>query len=293
MKENQPKEPSIFDSLTHQEHRASLVGLMILVSLVLKSVVTIAKGIDLLELADNLALELFGAGLTFWIFDRFTEHRDKSQRKKELIVQMGSTNNVVATEAVRLLRLERWLTDGSLKRAFLYGSSLQQTPLWEAKLEGVNLMYANLEEANLDSVYLSEAILQGANLHLARLSNADLIAANFQSANMMEICLLEADMRGASLVEANLTGADLRDANLQYAELLGAHLQGANLHQANLQGASLLETNFDSQTILPDGENWTPETDIARFTDQGHGDFWRPKPDINGRYPQWYKTDSD
>ena len=33
---------------------------------------------------------------------------------------------------------------------------------------------------------------------------------------------------------------------------------------------------FDEQTILPDGTNWTTQTVIARFTDPQHPYFWQP-----------------
>jgi len=73
------------------------------------------------------------------------------------------------------------------------------------------------------------------------------------------------------LVGANLQGAMLLSANLQGANLAGANLQRTMLASANLQGARLSE-----RTRLPDGTNWTPGTDMARFTDPDHPDFWRP-----------------
>jgi hypothetical protein len=30
----------------------------------------------------------------------------------------------------------------------------------------------------------------------------------------------------------------------------------------------------DEATILPDGSNWSEQTDMARFTDDGHAEFW-------------------
>ena len=63
--------------------------------------------------------------------------------------------------------------------------------------------------------------------------------------------------------------------NLQEADLRGANLQEANLWGANLQGADLGGATFDENTMLPDGTKWTPGTDMGRFTDREHPDFWR------------------
>ena len=87
--------------------------------------------------------------------------------------------------------------------------------------------------------------------------------------------LQEADLRGANLQEAILWLANLQEANLRVANLQEANLWGTNLWGANLQGADLGGATFDENTMLPDGTKWTPGTDMARFTDSGHPDFWR------------------
>jgi uncharacterized protein YjbI with pentapeptide repeats len=63
---------------------------------------------------------------------------------------------------------------------------------------------------------------------------------------------------------------DLSEANLSEANLEGARLRGASLSEARLAGANL------QYTALPDGTSWTPDTDMARFIDFEHPDFWRP-----------------
>jgi uncharacterized protein YjbI with pentapeptide repeats len=74
---------------------------------------------------------------------------------------------------------------------------------------------------------------------------------------------------------------NLQGATLQRARLLRTNLQQANLFDANLQRAILIAVNLqeaymDEDTTLPDGTKWTPDTDMARFTDPGHPDFWSP-----------------
>jgi len=41
-------------------------------------------------------------------------------------------------------------------------------------------------------------------------------------------------------------------------------------------GAHLERAKLAEHTTLPDGTRWKPDTDLARFTDPDHPDFWRP-----------------
>jgi hypothetical protein len=153
---------------------------------------------------------------------------------------MGSPDKAFAVEAARILKARGWGFEG------------------EATLHGANLRWANLQGVNLEG-------------------------ASLQEANLWEV-----NLDGAFLVRADLRGADLRAVNLQGALMMGVNLRGALLDEANLQGARLdditvygpggpqtVETGFDGDTTLPDGSHWTPGTDMRRFTDPSHPDFWR------------------
>ena len=74
--------------------------------------------------------------------------------------------------------------------------------------------------------------------------------------------------------EGILKGADLSLANLARTNLEKANLEGTNLSFATLINANLKDARFSIQTILPDGSRWTPKTDMRRFTDPRHIDFW-------------------
>ncbi len=110
---------------------------------------------------------------------------------------------------------------------------------------------------------------------IPNLQEADLRGTNLQEAILWLANLQEANLRVASLQEANLRVANLQEANLWGTNLWGANLQGAILWGANLQGADLGGATFDENTMLPDGTKWTPGTDMGRFTDREHPDFWR------------------
>jgi len=113
----------------------------------------------------------------------------------------------------------------------------------------------------------------------AKLAGADLVSANLRKANL----------EGANLKYADLNGANLAGANLKGANVVGANLEGASLEGSNLEGAELTYAKFDEKTILPDSDihqqwyeedmvfiYWTPQTDMTRYTDPNHPDFWQP-----------------
>lgn len=203
-----------------------------------------------------------------------------------LINAVGSTNNAEALSALDALRVDDRLTgeDGILQN--------QSFP------------HANWEKAKLPEVYLYEthlngAILRQADLHMARLSfvrleKGDLRGANLSSASVDHARLQSVDLRGA-----NLQSAWCYSTNLEKADLRGAILKSTNLEEVNLAGAQLDHVQFDTQTVLPDATYvldekgkpiydkdlkhryteesfWSLETDMSRYTNSKHPDFWQP-----------------
>lgn len=115
---------------------------------------------------------------------------------------------------------------------------------------------------------------------------------------------IKLDLRGTDLRKENLLGANLRGANLQESNLEGVDLGGANLEGANLRDARLDAVNLEGADLrgayLPDGTNWTEDTDVTRFTNPDHPDFWEnkeekvPKLEISARdIPSRVGSDGD
>jgi len=204
---------------------------------------------------ENVAPELLGLVLTYGIIEIVLRNNQKRQSetalKERLIRQMGSTVNSDAIHAIEELRAHGWLMDGSMNKA-----NLQLANLMGADLTMANLMKSSLMGANLERVKL-----MGAKLEFVKLTFANLIGANLEWA----------DLEWTNFWYADLERANLMNANLKQADMVGANLVGVKLKNAKLMGAE-----FDNNTILPDGENWTPDTDMTRFTDPDHPHFWEP-----------------
>ena len=177
------------------------------------------------------------------------------------------------------------LQGSDLQKANLHGADLEEANLQGANLTSENLKKANLAGADLQEVSLRDANLQDAYLYGANLQGASLRSANLQNTDLRLANLQEADLRNANLQStdlrlANLQGATLWDVDLKGAKLEDVNLQGAYLFGANLQNANLADAKLDESTVLPDDQFsknsfWASDTDMTRFTDPDHPNFWR------------------
>ena len=209
----------------------------------------------------NIYTELIGVvisiGFTVVFVDRFYANREEMRQTEELTRRLvrdaGSRSNDKAIAAIEELREKKWLEGdkGLLKGAYLPGAYLQNADLYKANLQ--------------------EAVLQNARLQECQMWKADLVEANLRFVNLQGARLWEANLQCAKLWKANLTDAKLWKTNLQRADLLGAYLQGATLKEAKFNGA----------TTLPDGEMYSSDTEMDRYTNPNHCDFSKTLDDIN------------
>jgi hypothetical protein len=183
----------------------------------------------------NISAEFGSVAVTVLIIDQLNRRRQREEEKQRLIRQMGSKENGLALQAVEELRALEALKDGSL-------------------------VSINLEEANLHGVRLGRVNMRGARMDFSNFSEAQLYFANLE----------RADMSGINFESAVLTGANIRHANL-----VAANLEGALLSEADLSHAMLDQARFNDKTKLPDNTTWRKGTDLKRFTDPAHPDFWR------------------
>lgn len=121
-----------------------------------------------------------------------------------------------------------------------------------------------LREANRARHDYSGANLRGADMYACNLWGANVDRANLRNAVLQYARLRQAQLTEADLTEAELDYADLRQADLTRANLTGADLTGANLEDATLDGTRLDGARLD-QVILPNGERYTPGTDLKTF----------------------------
>ncbi|MEO1442763.1 MAG: pentapeptide repeat-containing protein, partial [Chloroflexota bacterium] len=191
-----------------------------------------------------------GVLATVLIVDLLNRRRAEQELKEQLLFELGSEDNSTALRALRLLKYKGWIS-------------------------------------NLEQIDLRKANLTGADL-----SNSSLIGANLSAINIADGNLRNTQLQRINLYFANLRDANLSGANLQAGELGRAILCGADLSDANMSGANLRYAGFDERTALPDSriadvdtfnhriiydKYWTPDTDMTRYTDPNHPEFWQPE----------------
>ena len=224
---------------------------------------------DRLSYSMNAYTELLSIIVTVVVVDRLATRRAEQQRKAELIAQMASKNNAVAVGAATLMKHLGWgfCEDDSLNHIDLVGANLEQTSFVDVNLKGAYLSWA----------YLSQTSFERANLENADFIHAILKKASFGNANLEGTQFAHSNLEGTSFINASLERANLSGANLKEAKLMMANLKEANLSNTNLEGANLSSAKLNEQTILPDDLYWTPETDMRKYTDPNHPEFWHPE----------------
>lgn len=200
--------------------------------------------------------ELIGAGIATLLIGNASQAAQIKEEKKRLILQMGSPDNSFSIEAVRQLRQQGWLQDGSLNGANLQRANLSGADLGGANMSGVDLREADLSGASLMWSNLNEARLFKANLSGVRLYEANLSGAILIRADLSEADLIRANLTGAYLWSVNLSGADLWLANLFDVNLGNANLSGTNLEDANLSGATLYNENLNLPVLFDETTKW-------------------------------------
>jgi uncharacterized protein YjbI with pentapeptide repeats len=253
--------------------------------------------------------EALSIAITVIVLDRLNRIRANEERKLALFRQAKSRSNDVALEAVDQIRHEGWWdamcdhyrNDEGRIHLFsvqwaggiqLQEVNLENANLGYAHLENANLYAAHLDNANLEEAHLENAYLRSAHLENASLGDAHLENASLGYAHLENASLWDAHLENANLGYAHLENADLDSAHLENANSGYAHLENANLGGASLRGVQRIERAFfNEKTVLPgakrlgfdDNRNprfdkyWTPDTDMTRYTNPDHPDFWEPE----------------
>lgn len=245
------------------------------------------------DLLQGLVPEAVGIVFTVLIIEWFSRMRERRIKvealEHQIICEMGSDNAALANRGVFYSWKTGMLYDGSLVGEFFERANIGESNM----LVDANLYKARLNQANLKGAHLDNADLSFAHLNGVDFSNASLTQANLQNAGLVRSVLIntileETNLSDSVIFDADLRGAVLVNANLQRAKLAKTNLQGANLVGASLLNAQLDNIYIDENTLLPDspypthGANshgskyWTPDTDMTRYTDPNHPDFWQP-----------------
>jgi uncharacterized protein YjbI with pentapeptide repeats len=167
------------------------------------------------SLATNLGTELIGLAVTVLIIDSLYRQLQENQVKAKLIRDLSTTDNVSALKAVRELKENGWLSDGTLRGADLSTANLQGAHLVKAKLDGARLQGANFKGSILISVSMKGADLRNIDLDESiildsNFSEVDLWAGKFNNSKLGKV-----NFEKSHLVGVSFKGAKIKDCNFQ------------------------------------------------------------------------------
>ena len=181
----------------------------------------------------HVSTDLIFVAITILIIDNLNKAEAIKRERQDLIFQMGSANNVVATEAVRRLKGGDFWSN-SLQGKRFPGADLTKAELKEADLRNTDLDGTNLTEAKLEYAHLEGAVFIDTNLSRANLSNAHLENAKIL-VTIKDLHIFE----GANLNEVDLKGATF---SIKKEEEL-----------VNDESLQLCYANRLNHAIMPDG----------------------------------------
>lgn len=237
----------------HREHelfyRLVLIGLLALVG---RAFFYRATGYD-----TNLFTEMISIIITVLVINYGASLREERREIERLVLEATGYSSEFAKTAIRKLKAKR-LTQGDrsvLKNASGIGANLEGCHLGEVNMSGSKLFKASLVRAILYRTNLSNADLQEATLSYAK--------ANW--ANFSEAKLINCDLANGTFDSADFFDAKLNKANLE----------GADLRDADLTDAILEDIKISKKTFLPDRTYYSSSTDLKRFTDPTHPEYWR------------------
>jgi uncharacterized protein YjbI with pentapeptide repeats len=195
----------------------------------------------------------------------FRKLMNKVPLPKDMLLKMLKQDNRSALTALRQLQDRGFIGEGLFK-----GIDLSHAQLHLGTFAQVDMENAVLDHADLRKSYFYKTNLRGASLQHCKLRSANMGDVFLQGADLSHADLSHAHLPVANLHQARLIKANLQEVNLWQARLPGADLTGANLRGANIAGLAC-----DAETVLPDGSHWHESTDLTRFTDPNHPNFWQ------------------
>ena len=124
---------------------------------------------------------MMSIGIVILVVDRVSNQRVKQNKVDELIALMRLSRDS-AKEAIAILGGNKWLYDGSIKRALLVESDLTNLDLQVAELRGCLFDRSNLNGTRFDGAVLTGSRFFSSSLQATIFTSADLSYCNFITA---------------------------------------------------------------------------------------------------------------
>lgn len=166
------------------------------------------NGLDWRSILGNLSSELIGAVLLYFILEKIIHKTEQiNQLKDKLLIQMESSDNSTARDAINQLKKEKWLQDGSLNGRFFNGANLQEAFLTNADLKNVGFYRCDLTNAH---IYLSQ-LINLSDLRMTTMPDGNLYDGRFKLIGDLDWARIKYDVDGSDVSFAKYYGVSLSE----------------------------------------------------------------------------------
>lgn len=218
------------------------------------------------DLYGNFCAEFISISITILLIDYLYELKETKSLKSRLIRELGSEEKGLSSRALKELRENGWLQDGTLKNVDLQNANLSNLDLTDANLEGVNLKDANLNGAKLTRVNLNKANLTQAKLVRSNLENSKLNETIMHRVNLSEgilnrievtnVDFMTSNLELIEMTDSKLTDCKFEDVILKLTNLSRTHFINCNFLRADVHTSNIKESVFERCNIS-DIQNWS------------------------------------
>ncbi len=149
-----------FTDSKHQRRNFAnpIMGVLLIVAVVMGLVSSLDEQgqFDIRTLGMNLATELIGAVITYYIIDRIVKNSiDNSELKPQMIRRLENPDPGITWQALKDLEAKGWLQDGSLYGWFLRRANFKNADLLAMDTNGLGMYRCNLEGAKIEEEQLA------------------------------------------------------------------------------------------------------------------------------------------
>ncbi len=188
----------------------------------------------------NFSAEFISIAITILLINYLYELKETKNLKSRLIRELGSEEKGLSSRALKELRENGWLQDGTLKNVDLQNANLSNLDLSDANLEGVNLKDANLNGAKLIRV----------NLNKANLTQAKLVRSNLENCKLNETIMHRVNLSEGILNRIEVVNIDFMNSNLELIEMTDSKLVDCKFEDVTLKLTNLSRTKFINCNFL-------------------------------------------
>lgn len=243
-----------------------------------------------------------------------TEEQQDAKERRELIADIGfaADDRELARILYRLTK-KGWLFDGSVSNAQFrnHGDILAADG---AKLTGclfvkcgfaktsiMDLSHSHFYSCTFEHLFFDRSEFTYTKFIVANFTDARIFGTSFEYAHFMAVIFTKAwiaqdtSFRACGFVDTRFTDGIIHQVDFRVARFTRCqfddatvgnctfdhvHFEKVSFDRANLIGCSFFDARFIFCTFdgatLPDGTLWNDSTDMTRFTDPSHPEFWEP-----------------